>query len=336
MTYNSIQLLRGGAALIVVFHHFMQIFYGFERTNIIGDFLSDFGGMGVDVFFVVSGFIMTHIVINKEKTASSFILNRLVRVVPNYWFYSVVIVVLGLIISIHSSDVTLTSFIQSLLFIPNENPSPLLGVFPTLTVGWTLNYEMLFYVIVSVALFVFKKNTKAVFILVAIVLFLIPILNKTIMSGYYRFFLIEFILGGCVYYLIKFNKKEFNLGVLILSASLLFLNLHPAFERMLISFFIVMLFVYLERFFKKEILFIKSGIFLGNISYSIYLSHTLVINILFVCFTSYRGDINSYTDISLFLFLTTLFTILISYFSYHLIELKTSRILKNTFKKYES
>ena len=64
-TLHSIQILRGGTALAVVLHHFMQVFYGFERTNAYGNFLSDFGGWGVDVFFVISGYLITTILIEK-------------------------------------------------------------------------------------------------------------------------------------------------------------------------------------------------------------------------------------------------------------------------------
>jgi peptidoglycan/LPS O-acetylase OafA/YrhL len=42
--FYSIQFMRGGAALLVVFHHFMQVFYDFQRTNPVGNFLTDFGG----------------------------------------------------------------------------------------------------------------------------------------------------------------------------------------------------------------------------------------------------------------------------------------------------
>lgn len=54
----SVQALRAFAAWLVVFHHFMQVFFNFEADNLAGHLLSTRGQMGVDIFFVISGFVI--------------------------------------------------------------------------------------------------------------------------------------------------------------------------------------------------------------------------------------------------------------------------------------
>jgi hypothetical protein len=68
----NIQLLRGLAALAVAFYHAGYVIPGTVYT----DFL------GVPVFFVISGFIMTHIT---RASSDGFLLHRLIRIVPLYW-----------------------------------------------------------------------------------------------------------------------------------------------------------------------------------------------------------------------------------------------------------
>jgi exopolysaccharide production protein ExoZ len=69
---SNIQLLRGLAALAVAFYHAGYVIPGTTHT----DFL------GVPVFFVISGFIMTHIT---RASSDDFLLHRLIRIVPLYW-----------------------------------------------------------------------------------------------------------------------------------------------------------------------------------------------------------------------------------------------------------
>jgi exopolysaccharide production protein ExoZ len=135
MIYN-IQTTRAFAALLVVFAHI-----GFPGFT--------FGHFGVDIFFVISGFIMTMICCRNPK---SFFLRRLVRIVPLYWL--ITLLVLGLSYAkpslMNSTTPNLANLLKSLFFIPyvKENGT----IHPMLDVGWTLNYEMYFYLAIAVAL----------------------------------------------------------------------------------------------------------------------------------------------------------------------------------------
>ncbi|RZA09508.1 MAG: acyltransferase, partial [Proteobacteria bacterium] len=144
----SLQALRALAAWMVVCHHFMQIFFNFHPTGPIGQFFTDRGAVGVDIFFVISGLVIYLSTQDKDMPAGRFLLNRVIRIVPAYWLYSALMALMLLALGnwLPNSAIDLPHFILSLLFIPSENPGGY-GLYPTLNVGWTLNYEMLFYLV---------------------------------------------------------------------------------------------------------------------------------------------------------------------------------------------
>ncbi|WP_263263361.1 acyltransferase [Pseudomonas sp. RIT-PI-S] len=164
----SVQALRAIAAWMVVCHHFMQIFFNFEGGGPIGHLFAAKGSVGVDIFFVISGLVIYLSTWDKPLQAREFLLNRAIRIIPAYWFYTAA---MGLLLYtagryIPHGTVSLSTFILSLLFIPAENPGGY-GLYPTLNVGWTLNYEMFFYLLFSLA-FLVPKALRAVFVAVAL------------------------------------------------------------------------------------------------------------------------------------------------------------------------
>ena len=159
MKVHSLQYLRAGAAWLVVFHHYMQIVHDFQHTTILGYIFSWYGDFGVDVFFVISGFVMYYTVSIKEYSVQSFLIGRLVRIAPAYWVATMVLLAASLVYqeAYAWTKWTPESLVQSLLFIPNENPSGI-GVYPFLTVGWTLNIEIFFYGLLGFSLILGKPR----------------------------------------------------------------------------------------------------------------------------------------------------------------------------------
>jgi len=153
MKLVSVQLLRAIAAWMVVFHHYMQLGHGDQYASSVGKFFIDYGSFGIDIFFVVSGFIMFYTISLKDYSVRSFLVGRIFRIVPAYWFATLTLLLAALIYqaSFSWTDWTLESLALSLLFIPNENPSGI-GTYPFLTVGWTLNIEMFFYAMLGLCL----------------------------------------------------------------------------------------------------------------------------------------------------------------------------------------
>lgn len=148
MIYN-LQSLRAVAALMVFCHHllsFMPFLFPYRGYIAVG-------AAGVDIFFVLSGFLMVTTTINKEISPLAFLANRIARIVPIYWLVTVFLVLLFLIgfKPVGIVDVTTEYFLKSIGFIPFDRGG---FVEPLVSVGWTLNYEMFFYAVFSIFLIV--------------------------------------------------------------------------------------------------------------------------------------------------------------------------------------
>lgn len=110
------------------------------------------GHAGVDLFFVLSGFLMWSILAQTRQTVSGFLLRRAVRVVPLYWIATLGWVVLATGAGMGWITVNGEHVLQSLAFIPHESPSFPGRNWPVLVPGWTLNFEMFFYAVCALTL----------------------------------------------------------------------------------------------------------------------------------------------------------------------------------------
>lgn len=147
-TFTSIQHLRGIAALMVVAFHLLQP----ARGIVFPAWTSFAGASGVDIFFVISGFIIYVSQTAENRGAVDFARRRLSRVVPLYWLFTLVLI--GLHLTAHlNADLSLTPMhvVQSFLLIPHINPAGGL-IEPLLVPGWTLQYEMFFYLLFAIVL----------------------------------------------------------------------------------------------------------------------------------------------------------------------------------------
>lgn len=152
----SIQYLRAVAAVLVVALH--------SSIVIRRDYAPDFpmfttGEFGVDLFFVISGFIMWTIASARPISPAEFFERRLIRIVPLYWALTIPTALVSTDGGLHldlSAD--WGSVLRSFFFIPGWNEKLEL-VAPVLFVGWTLNLEMFFYAIFALALF-FRPKTR--------------------------------------------------------------------------------------------------------------------------------------------------------------------------------
>lgn len=143
-TYVGVQYLRALAAIAVV------VFHAAERYGV--DFSQ--GARGVDVFFVISGFIMWTVTTGRPATPAGFLLDRVRRIVPLYWVATFVLIgatLLG-VAPTGQNDLSLGSVLKSLLFIPYVGAGAV-HAWPILGPGWTLNFEMFFYGVFALFLF---------------------------------------------------------------------------------------------------------------------------------------------------------------------------------------
>ena len=146
--YIGVQILRGLAALVVMLQHDSVAMA--ERAY-DSSFRFDCGQCGVDIFFAISGFVMVVVtagIWGRPGTAEPFLVRRLIRVVPLYWLFTAFKVLLLLALPALAISTVLTPWhvMSSFLFIPDST----LG--PVVFAGWTLSFEMLFYVLFTGAL----------------------------------------------------------------------------------------------------------------------------------------------------------------------------------------
>ncbi|WP_407309673.1 acyltransferase family protein [Pseudomonas sp. nanlin1] len=276
----SLQALRALAAWMVVCHHFMQIFFDFHASGPIGQFFTDRGAVGVDLFFVISGLVIFLSTQDKDMPAGRFLLNRAIRIIPAYWLYTVLmgLMLVGMGDWLPHSAIDLPHFVLSLLFIPSENPGGY-GLYPTLNVGWTLNYEMFFYLLFSLVFTVPQRYRP---LIVAAALFAVSqVLGQY--GGASRFYqnniIYEFLLGIGIGVLYRRGliKQALWVPLLVVGVCAVVIYYLPPSNRLLNwgvpSAMIVLACVAMEPWFKGS-RWLKS---LGDCSYSVYLVHVLVL-----------------------------------------------------------
>ena len=166
---TNIQILRFFAAAAVLVGHAGELFMPGNAS-----WRSVPWSGGVDVFFVISGFVMTYLTQGQFGTAGAsqaFLVRRIIRIVPPYWLFTTLMVATVLLFGEHvrNTDVNGTSLVTSYLFVPWPRADGELN--PLLSQGWTLNYEAFFYLSFAAALFLRRGLAllAAAFLLLVIV-----------------------------------------------------------------------------------------------------------------------------------------------------------------------
>lgn len=194
MDIRSIQYLRGVAAMMVVFVHFYEQLHRMGYDHYWPDWLAS----GVDIFFVLSGFLMWVTTQGKSPGTWTFYKRRIVRIVPLYWVLTTVALAVFLVAPhlLQSLSFGVGHTLASYLFFMLPGPDG--SIAPVLSWGWTLNYEMLFYVIFGLVLVL---PTRWRFIVTAVLLAALCVANlfvsadSVILRGYTSNIILEFLFG---------------------------------------------------------------------------------------------------------------------------------------------
>ena len=195
-TVLPIQYLRGIAAMLVVYHHIKGQVAGFEAL-----LPGSFGAAGVDIFFVISGFIMYITTANTSTGSVDFMIRRIIRVVPLYWLLTGLMCLTWMVApSVFKTLIVMpATLFQSLFFIPHYSLSFPASIFPLLVPGWTLNFEMFFYAIFALALLLPRAFLPgAVVVLMAVlVLFgaIVGPFDSALLTTYTSPLMLEFVAG---------------------------------------------------------------------------------------------------------------------------------------------
>jgi exopolysaccharide production protein ExoZ len=287
---NLIQVLRGIASLLVVFFHTTVNDTALLDKDFCFGFFS-FGKAGVDIFFVLSGFIITYTSLQALKTSGKpipFLRRRFIRIFPAYWIViTIFLVIQSLFSSFYNSgtyNYSITNILTTYFLLP--------GHLMVNGVSWTLSYELFFYMLFSVAFIIPSK--KLVFILglvYAIVIIVLAIINYPVnpQNTWTMFFIFpmntEFLMGVIAALIIPKIPSGISTA-LIISGSLLFLagallyNNHyyvvqNEFNRVITfgipSFLIITGVVKFELGYKIKVH--NFLLALGEASYSLYLIH---------------------------------------------------------------
>lgn len=279
----SIQYLRAAAALMVVFFHadgMAQEYFRFAGLP--------FGASGVDIFFVISGFIMWVTTAPERITPASFVMNRVIRIVPLYWMMTLLLYGGWLIFRDPATLPSLWNLVRSLLFIPYVSPRS--GeIQPLLIAGWTLNFEMFFYAVFAGALLISRRHRALIICVILGALVAWPLFDKpssAIARTYTSPLLIEFMIGcllGLMYERGALPRPGVSAFLLVTGCGLLVTSgMLPAADIAaarflhwgLPAFLIVTGALGLESKLKEW----RLPMLLGDASYSIYLTHGAVLS----------------------------------------------------------
>ncbi|WLI75949.1 acyltransferase [Kosakonia sp. H02] len=338
--FYSIQALRALAVVLVMCFHFKS--YINQTFQDWGDKLFLNGDIGVDLFFVISGFVIYYITHNDNggfASAKLFFLKRFCRVFPPY--FAITLLVAG------NSIESWLQTAKSLLFIPLDitQPAPWFGV-AKLFVGWTLNYEFIFYTLFTLCMLFRARKNIVLFIVVILAVAIPALINNTGISpannynypGYLAILtnslMLEFVVGAFTAWLVINKKiiysKTVSYGLMALSFALFLLVVlthcgmigGPGY--ILASFALVFTLANHESLYSFQAP--KAVLTTGKISFSLYLVHYRAKSLLRKGF-SFNNSV--YGGITMFILLIVLSYVL-AFISYYLLEKKLSSL----FKKY--
>ncbi|MFL6799795.1 MAG: acyltransferase family protein [Xanthobacteraceae bacterium] len=193
-TVLTIQYLRALAAGLVVLQHALAPASAHAARPLFGD-------LGVALFFVISGYIMWRTTCGGGRGPLAFWAARLVRIVPLYWLFTTLFVLVALLLpgALSSEPGLDPAFIlKSYLFVPAVHPHD--GhVAPVYTLGWTLNYEMFFYLVFGACLFIAQGTLRLIAVIGVFVLLVavgsIARPSDAVLATYTNSILLEFLAG---------------------------------------------------------------------------------------------------------------------------------------------
>jgi len=259
---ETIEVMRYIAALSVVFVHIPTV---------------KSGHFGVDIFFVISGFVM---MLSTNTSSHQFFLKRVIRIAPTYYFFTITTFIVALLFPrlLDNTTANYEHLIKSLLFIPFDKNGA--GHRPILYLGWTLNYEIYFYLLFSFGLALsreYRGVLASIFLLFFFMLFNAS--SQLPQAAYGSTMVFEFVLGIILYTIVE--KRDFKKTCIlffILFFGLIEKNIEYT-NRLFVFGFPAALASALMLFIFKDFKFPRILVLLGGASYSLYLTHPYVIQV---------------------------------------------------------
>lgn len=337
--FDILQIYRGIASLLVVIHHTYASFAHYHHLdNELLQFLAGVGKLGVDFFFVLSGFIISYTTYHyrDDKTyLRKYIFNRVIRIYIPYLPVGIAMLLLYYWFPSVSNSDRSVSLVTSLFLIPHGNPA--------LSVAWTLVFEMFFYVIYSLNFFS-RKLWYAILVFWISGIVGVAVLQVSPANAFlkiiFNLYNLEFILGVFAAYLVRnqlFSKVS-RLGLIIPGTVLLIFLLMKYYDSSLFAFSQNLIFALAAAgfvvvgitVFNKKMSTWNVWMLLGNSSYSLYLLHNPLQSILVRIVPAVNHQWLILTELLIVIFLCSF----ISYFYYLIFEKHIMTFVKNKLEKY--
>lgn len=330
---KDIDGIRALAVLSVIIFHFGYLPNGY---------------LGVDIFFVISGFLITGIIyreiLENRFSISNFYIRRTRRIIPLVSFICLIALVIGILTMLPddlenlAQSVIATNFFGNniLQVLTTKNYWDIVNEFKPLMHTWSLGVEEQYYLFYPfLFIFIGKKEIKWILPILVIFTFFSLILFLSPIKEFYKFYLLPFrfyelSIGGIVAIVMKNKVINHRFSWLLVLFLLVIVSLNPSFIEnvFLISLTIIITCLLListneKNKFSSFILENKVVVFIGKISFSLYMWHQLLL-----AFGRYFvfKEMNK-IDLSIIFILT----IILSIFSYYLIEqpFRNKKIITN-------
>lgn len=241
------------------------------------------GEWAVDLFFVISGFIIPWVA---HDTVKVFFIKRIVRIAPLYWVATLAIAAIGLFKPslLGDTTVSLEYFLKSIFFVPFDKNG--VGFSPLLFLGWTLNYEVYFYLLFALSMRFCKQH---VILCTSMLIIILKIMMMTVLVDFSlsRFYgdsiVLEFVVGMLLFQVWRdfrplIYRYRYLLAAIFGAAStmLLFYNTQDRFLNygLLASAVFVTIFVLLMG--QRVNRFLMA---LGDAAFSVYITHIFIIDL---------------------------------------------------------
>jgi peptidoglycan/LPS O-acetylase OafA/YrhL len=324
--FEALDALRGIAALLVVIYHYSTRYYEiYPQLNSLG-FTIEFGKLGVNMFFVISGYVIFMTLLKIEKPID-FVITRSIRLYPIFWIAVIFTFIITAIFHLENRSVSFLDMIINLTMIPSLLNTPYVdGVY------WTLLYELKFYFLIFlIYLFGFINKIEYLSFIPITIIIVSNLINIEdmlifkILNFIFFFEYLPYFLSGIMIY--KIHEKNYSkLTIIVLILSIIINLTTIEFKFIWFIFFIYFLFI-LVSINKINWISNKILIYFGAISYSLYLIHQnlgyIVLNYLYS---------KNFLPLFSFLFALIISIIISSVFTYY-IEKPTIKILKNIYKR---
>lgn len=282
------------AGAVALYHAHWTLDLYFPPSSATEQYLYSFGKVGVHVFFVISGFIMYLTIANRgdRYNTGEFLKRRFVRIYPVYWIIAMMFLALHYLTG--RNTLSLVEILGSLLLLPADS-AKIIGP------GWTLSYELYFYILLAVAMLAGLRRGVLVlsgllFTLAAIGAIVRPAdLTLSVLTNP---LLLEFLAGVWIGWLtIGAPRRSLPAGrasgwtLIALSVLLYAAGIAYGFDRVpsvaiwgVPSALLVLGAIVVERSGRGVPAWAKPFVRLGDSSYSLYLIHLLVIDLIILTF----------------------------------------------------